>query len=338
MPLVAGQPLSGEGLLTTKKMTEKMKPAATAQNMQKTYGFIPTNFQIRAGYRNAWLEENQPKLDSIKCHLMKGEYKEAERELEHVRLYYDPARVALYKMHAYHLDGKIPNPSWLLHLIRNSAADGHIPSMHLLTKMLMSGTSVDNASEAELWKRRADILDPGHVWDRELLNYKIAPTQMLAEDVLNALDEGSVPFYDAYEAAIKATINLIPPCSESFFTEPVGGLYYKELIARTAVSLHERKLKQAKRLFERASEYDHLAAKIYLAKFYYGQGKKEKFFDCVKYGASYDIIPCMFTTSACYRYGYGVERSDDFADAWYWMACQYDIDNRGLKEAILLHV
>ncbi len=113
---------------------------------------------------------------------------------------------------------------------------------------------------------------------------------------------------------------------------------YKELIARTVVLLEDGKIKQAKRLFEQASGYDHLAAKLFLARYYYGLGRKEEFFDCVKYGASYDIVPCMFTTSACYRYGYGVERSDDLADAWYWMACQYDIDNRGLKEAILLNV
>ena len=319
-------------------MKEKKKPAAKAQNKQKKSKFMPTNFQISALYKDVWLEEKHLTLESIKCHLMDGEYDEAHDELEDIRFYYDPARVALYKMHAYGLDGKKPNSSWLLHLVRNSAADGHIPSMYLLTKLLKKSTYEDNVAEAELWKRRICILDPGHVWDRELLNLKTTHSQMLAEDVLNTLDEGTVPFYQAYKAAQKALAYQIPPCPERFFSEPVGGHIYRELIAQTVVSLHDGKIKQAKRLLEQASEYDHQAAKLFLAQYYYGLGRNKDFFDCVKYGASYDIVPCMFTTSACYRYGYGVERSDDLADAWYWMACQYDIDNRGLKEAILLNV
>ena len=321
-------------------MKEKKKPAAKAQNMQNITLYLnqPTNYQISADYKRKWLEENHHKLEAIKCHLKNGKYIEAHDELQHIRFWYDPARVALYKMHAYGLDGKKPNSSWLLHLVRNSAVDGHIPSMYHLTKLLKNGTYEDYTGDAELWRRRTCILDPGCVWDRELLDIETTPSHLLADDVLNVLDEGTVPFYKEHEAAQKPIAFQIGPCPERFFSEPVGGSMYKELIARTVVLLEDGKIKQAKRLFEQASGYDHLAAKLFLARYYYGLGKKEEFFDCVKYGASYDIVPCMFTTSACYRYGYGVERSDDLADAWYWMACQYDIDNRGLKEAILLNV
>lgn len=38
-----------------------------------------------------------------------------------------------------------------------------------------------------------------------------------------------------------------------------------------------------------------------------------------------------------HRCGYGVRKYSFMADAWYWKAVECDIDNRGLKTAILLN-
>lgn len=321
-------------------MKKKGSPTAQAKNGQKKHEYTPTIIQISAHYKDEWKEENRIKLETIKLLLVTGKYDEAYDELNKIRFFYDPARVAIYRMHIYGFDGMTKNLSWFMHLVHNSAASGHIPSMYLLAKLIKSGATEDKDGEAELWEKRTKILDPGGVWDYDMLDPETTPSHMLVEDVLNAFDEGegTSPYYHAHNAAQKATKYGIPPCPERYFSEPVGGPMYDTFIAKVDDCLHREEYDKAQDFFEQARKYDDIAAILFLARHHYEHGRRKDFFNCIKYGACYDCVPCMFTISACYRYGYGVERCEDYADAWYWMATQSDIDNRGLKETILLNV
>ena len=145
-------------------------------------------------------------------------------------------------------------------------------------------------------------------------------------------------FYNNDEAAQKATTCAISLPLERSFIEILGGANCEALLEQSAELLHKGEYDKVESLLKLAGEYDSVAANIFAAQLYDGIGRKEDFFDCIEMAASNGNVPCMFTLSACYRCGYGEEKSEDYADAWYWMACQYDIDNHGLKEAILLNV
>jgi hypothetical protein len=51
---------------------------------------------------------------------------------------------------------------------------------------------------------------------------------------------------------------------------------------------------------------------------------------------AFGSVPLMYTLSAMYRCGCGVRKSNIMADAWYWKAVEWDIDNRGLMTTITL--
>ena len=319
-------------------MKEKKKPSATAQNMQKKFEFIPTPLQMRTLTRNEYEEIIQVKLGDCKRHLMNDEFVEANCDLQRIIHIYEPARVALYKMLAYELDGKELNLSVLVHHMRNAAADGHIPSMRLLARLYEAEIFADKYGEAELWMLKASILDPAREWDSKLLNPEITPSHLLVKDVLEALDEGMDSFYNNDEAAQKATACAISLPLERSFIEILGGTNCEALLEQSAELLYTGEYDKVESLLKLAGEHDSVAANIFAAQLYDGIGRKEDFFDCIEMAASCGNVPCMYTLSACYRCGYGEEKSEDYADAWYWMACQYDVVNRGLKEAILLNV
>ena len=274
-------------------MKKNDRPTAQAENVQKKFKVIPTPLQMRTITRNVYEEIIQAKLGDCKRHLMNDEFVEAHRDLQCIIHIYEPARVALYKMLAYELDGEELNLS---------------------------------------------ILDPAREWDSNLLNPEITPSHLLVEDVLEALDEGMESFYNNDEAAQKATACAISLPLERSFIEILGGTNCEALLEQTAELLHKGEYDKVESLLKLAGEYDSVAANIFAAQLYDGIDRKEDFFKCIEMAASYGNVPCMFTLSACYRCGYGEEESEDYADAWYWMACQYDVDNRGLKEAILLNV
>ena len=313
-------------------------PTAQAENVQKKFEFIPTPLQMRTVTRNVYEDIIQAKLRDCNRHLMNDEFVEAHRDLQCIIHIYEPARVALYKMLAYELDGEELNLSLLVHHMRNAAADGHIPSMRLLANLYEAEIIEDIYGEAELWMLKASILDPAREWDSDLLNPEITPRHSLIKDVLETLDEGMDSFYNNDEAAQKATACALSLPIERSFIEILGDTNCEALIAQTPELLHKGEYDKVERLLKLAGEYDSVAANIFAAQLYDGIGRKEDFFDCIEMAASNGNVPCMFTLSACYRCGYGEEKSEDYADAWYWMACQYDVNNSGLKEAILLNV
>ncbi len=319
-------------------MKKKKKPAAMAQNKQIKFEFIPTPIQMKTINRELCEEFIEVELRDCKRHLMNGEYAEAYCVLQRIFHIYEPARVALYKIHAYELGGMELDLNVLVHHMRNAAADGHIPSMRLFAKLYETDVLEDKYGEAELWMLKASILDPAREWDSDLFNPEITPRHLLVKDVLEALDEGMDSFYNNEDAAQKAAAIPISLPFERTFIENLGGSNCEALLAQTVEPLLKGEYDTVESLFKQASEYDYVAAMLFAAQFYDGIGRKEDFFDNIEMAASYGSVPSMFTLSACYRCGYGVEKSDDYADAWYWMASQYDIDNRGLKEAILLSV
>ena len=319
-------------------MTKNDRPTAQAENVQKKFKVIPTPLQMRTVTRNVYEDIIQAKLRDCNRHLMNDEFFEAHRDLQCIIHIYEPARVALYKMLAYELVGEELNLSVLVHHMRNAAADGHIPSMRLLAKLYEAEILADIYGEAELWMLKASILDPAREWDSDLFNPEITPRHLLVKDVLEALDEGMDSFYNNEDAAQKAAAIPISLPFERTFIENLGGSNCEALLAQTVEPLLKGEYDTVESLLKQASEYDYVAAMLFAAQLYDGIGRKEGFFDNIEMAASYGSVPSMFTLSACYRCGYGVEKSDDYADAWYWMASQYDIDNRGLNEAILLNV
>lgn len=319
-------------------MKKNEGPTAQAKNVQIKFRLIPTPIQMKAINRKLVKEFIEVELRDCKCHLMNGEYAEAYCVLQRIFHIHEPARVALYKILAYGLDGKELDLNVLIHHMRNAAADGHIPSMRQLAKLFKAEVFEDKYGEAELWMLKASILDPGRERDSDLFNPESTSRHLLVKDVLEALDEGMDSFYNNEEAAQKAAAIPISLPFERTFIEILGGSNCEALLAQTVEPLHKGEYDTVESLLKQASEYDNVAALIFAAQLYDGIGRKEDFFDNIEMAASYGSVPSMFTLSACYRCGYGVEKSDDYADAWFWMASQYDIDNRGLKEAILLNV
>ena len=258
-------------------MKKNEGPTAQAENVQIKFRLIPTPIQMKAINRKLVKGFIEVELRNCKRHLMNGEYAEAYCVLQRIFHIYEPARVALYKMHAYELGGMELDLNVLVHHMRNAAADGHIPSMRLFAKLYETDVLEDKYGEAELWMLKASILDPAREWDSDLFNPESTPRHLLVKDVLEVLDEGMDSFYNNEEAAQKAAAIPISLPFERTFIEILGGSNCEALLAQTVEPLLKGEYDTVESLLKQASEYDNVAALIFAAQLYDGIGRKEDF-------------------------------------------------------------
>lgn len=249
-------------------------------------------------------------------------------------------RLPFALMRFYGLGGEQFDLDMLLYHLRLAADDGHIPSMHLLAMLYNNPQVADVYHEGQILSNRARILDP----DGKLENYlnvvlstKARRPSEQVESIIKILHEPASHFYNHEEAGKSAALLDLSTMPNRRFVEITGGHQCEELLNESVALLHAGYYGDVERVLEQVKKHDVVAANSYLAMLYIGMGDKKKAFECVETAVAFGSVPLMYTLSAMYRAGYGVRKSKTLADAWYWKAVEWDIDNRGLKTAILLN-
>lgn len=272
--------------------------------------------------------------------LAKGEFEAAANELKRtVEATGDiRARLPLAQMQYYELGGEQYDSNMFLYNHQLAAAEGYIPSMHMLSELYEGGIIADVYHEGQIMSNRAAILDPmGKL--KHYLHDILAPNVMDRDEqvakVIKAIHEPANHFYNHEEAGKYAALLDISTSPNRRFVEVMGGRQCEELLNESAVYLHAWRYENVERVLQQVKKFDVVAANSYLAKLYIIWGNAKKAYECVNIAVAFGSVPLMYTLSAMYRYGCGVRKSNTLADAWYWKAVESDIDNLGLKNAIL---
>ena len=280
-------------------------------------------------------------LRKVERLLVKGKYEAAANELKMAVDATGDVRVRLpfALMRFYGLGGEQFDLDMLLYHLRLAAADGHIPAMHLLAMSYNNPQVADVYHEGQILSNRARILDP----DGKLENYlnvvlftKARRSIEQVENIINIIHEPASHFYNHEEAGKSAAFLDLSTMPNKRFVEITGGHQCEELLNESVALLHAGYYEDVERVLEQAKKHDVVAANSYLAMLYIGLGDKKKAFECVYTAVAFGSVPLMYTLSAMYRCGCGVRKSKTLADAWYWKAVEWDINNRGLKTAITL--
>ena len=279
-------------------------------------------------------------LRKAKKLLAKGEYEAAANELKRtVEATGDiRPRLPLALMQYYELGGERYDLDMFLHNHRLAAADGYIPSMHMLSELYEGGTVADVYHEGQIMSNRAAILDPmGKLkhYLHDILASNVMDRDEQVANVIKAIHEPANHFYNHEEAGRVAALLDISTSPNRRFVEVMGGRQCEELLNESAGYLHAWCYENVERVLEQVKKFDVVAANSHLATLYIIMGNAKKAFECVNIAVAFGSVPLMYTLSAMYRYGCGVRKSNILADAWYWKAVESDIDNRGLKTAIL---
>lgn len=280
-------------------------------------------------------------LKKVEKLLQKGKSEAAANQLKmaveatgdvRVRLPY--ALMSFYGLGCEHFDLDM-----LLYHLRLAAADGHIPSMHLLAMLYSNAQVTDVYHEGQIMANRACILDPKSKLGNYLnviLSTKVKDSAEQIKSIIEAIHEPASHFYNHEDAGKSAVLLDLSTAPSRRFTEITGGPHCHELLNEAVGLLHAGLYKDVECVLKQAVKHDVVAAKSHLAMFYIGLGHKKEAFECVDIAVAFGSVPLMYTLSAMYRCGYGVKKSNLMADAWYWKAVELDIDNRGLKTAITL--
>lgn len=274
--------------------------------------------------------------------LAKGEYEAAANELKRtVEATGDiRARLPLALMQYYELGGEHYDLDLLLYNHQLAAAEGYIPSMHMLGELYEGGTVADVYHEGQIMSNRAAILDPQGKLKHHLHDI-LAPNVMDHDEqvanVIKAIHEPANHFYNHEEAGKYAALLDISTSHNRRFVEVTGGAQCMEWLVESVEHLHAGNYQEVERLLKQVEKLDVVAANLYLATLYIGLGKKKQAFKRVDTAVAFGSVSLMYTLSAMYRCGYGVRKYSFMADAWYWKAVEWDIDNRGLRTAILLN-
>ena len=155
--------------------------------------------------------------------------------------------------------------------------------------------------------------------------------------IIKAIHEPASHFYNHDDAGKSAALLDLSTAPTRRFTEIIGDHHCHKLLNEVVGLLNARHYKDAERVIKQAViAHDVVAAESHLAMCYIGLDHKKKAFGSVDIAVAFGSVPLMYTLSAMYRCGYGVKKSNLMADAWYWKAVELDIDNRGLKTAIIL--
>ena len=280
-------------------------------------------------------------LKKVEKLLLKGKYEAAANQLKMAVEATGNVRVRLpyALMRFYGLGGKGFDLDMLLYHLRLAAADGHIPSMHLLAMLYSNAQVADVYHEGQIMANRARILDPKGKLGSYLnvvLSAKVMSPAEQAENIIKAIHEPTSHFYNHEAVGKSAALLDLSTIPNRRFAEITGGHHCEEMLDEAVRILHAGRYKDVEYVLKQAAQDDVAAANWYLALFYIGLGHKKEAFDCVDIAVAFGNVPLMYTLSAMYRCGYGVKKSNLMADAWYWQAVELDIDNRGLKAAITL--
>lgn len=273
--------------------------------------------------------------------LINGEHEAAANELKSAVETTGDVRALLpfTLMQYYELGGEKYDFDLFLHHLRLAASDGHIPSMHMLAMLYNDEHVADVYNEGQILFNRASILDP----EGKLGNYlnvvlspKIKDSAEQVTNIIKAIHEPANYFYNNEKVGKSEVYLDLPASSYKRFIEIEGGPQCKVLLCESVKHLHSGNYNEVERILKQVEKLDVAVANKYLAMLYIGLHKKKKAFDCARYSAIHGCVPLMYTLSAMYRCGYGVKKSNPKADAWYRKAVESDIDNRGLKTAIIL--
>lgn len=174
---------------------------------------------------------------------------------------------------------------------RKAAYAYHVPSINILGSLLEQGIALQNhPQEAESWLKMARILDPMVARPYKLLDPSEMDDEVLIEDIIDALEAPQVIF-DPKKAAASAKRLSIPM--------PKSGKFVK--------------LNGQPEVWEAFQDYS-----------------PESGFQMVRHAAEDGFVTAMYHVSSMYRRGYGTEHNPDLADAWFYAARKFDVDNKGL--------
>ena len=279
-------------------------------------------------------------LKRAEKHLINGEDESAANELKKVVEATGDirARLPLALMQYYEMGGEQYDSNMFLYNHQLAAAEGYIPSMHMLSELYESGTVADVYNEGQIMSNRAAILDPlgklkHHLHD--ILAPNVTDRDKQVANVIKAIHEPANHFYNHEEAGKYAALLDISTSPNRRFVEVMGGRQCEELLNESAAYLHAWRYENVERVLQQVKKFDVVAAYSHLATLYIIMGYAKQAFKCVNIAVAFGSVPLMYTLSAMYRYGCGVRKSNNLADAWYWKAVEWDIDNRGLMNAIL---
>jgi len=167
----------------------------------------------------------------------------------------------------------------------------HAPSMYILGSLLQQGIALQHHPyEAESWLQMATILDPMGKCSHNLLDPGEVEDEVLIEDIIDALKAPQVIF-DPKKAAASAKRLSIPM--------PKSGKFVK--------------LNGQPEPWEAFQDYS-----------------PEMGFKMVHQAAEDGYITAMYHVSSIFRCGYGTEPDLDLADAWFYAARKFDVDDKGL--------
>lgn len=280
-------------------------------------------------------------LKKTEDRLINGDLEAAANELKSAVKTTGDIRVLLplTLMQYYELGGEKYDFDLFLHHLRLAASDGHIPSMHMLAMLYNDEHVADVYNEGQILFNRASILDPESKFGNYLnavFSLKIKGHAEQVANIVKAIHEPASHFYNNEKVGKSAVFLDLPTSSYKRFNEIEGGPQCKELLCESVQHLHSGNYNEVERILKQVEKHDVAAANKYLATLYIGLGKKKKAFECVRYSSIHGCVPLMYTLSAMYRCSYGVKKSNPKADAWYRKAIDSDIDNRGLKTALIL--
>lgn len=272
--------------------------------------------------------------------LAKGEFETAANELKRtVEATGDiRPRLPLTLMQCYELGGERYDFDMFLYNHRLAAAEGYIPSMHMLGELYKERIVADVYHEEQIMSNRAAILDPlgklkHHLHD--ILAPNVSDRDEQVANVIKAIHEPANHFYNHEEAGRVAALLDISTSPNRRFVEVMGGRQCEELLNESIRYLEAGYYEEVEQVLEQVKKFDVVTANSHLAKLYIIWGYAKQAFECVNIAVAFGSVPLMYTLSAMYRYGCGVRKSNNLADAWYWKAVEWDIDNRGLMNAIL---
>ena len=281
-------------------------------------------------------------LKRAEKHLINGEDESAANELKKVVEATGDIRprLPLALMQYYELGGERYDLDMLLYNHRLAAAEGYIPSMHMLGELYKERIVADVYHEGQIMSNRAAILDPlgklkHHLHD--ILAPNVTDREEQVANIIKAIHEPANHFYNHEEAGKYAALLDISTSPNRRFVEVTGGAQCMEWLGESVEHLHAGNYQEVERILKKAKELDVVAGNSHLATLYIGLGKKKQAFRCVDIAVAFGSVSLMYTLSAMYRCGYGVRKYSFMADAWYWKAVEWDIDSRGLRTAILLN-
>ena len=277
-------------------------------------------------------------LRKVEKLLAKGEYEAAVNELKKVVEATGDIRprLPLALMQYYELGGEHYDLDMHMYHHRLAAAEGYIPSMHMLAELYEEGIVADVYHEGQFMSNRAAILDPRGKLKHHFHDILTPNVYEQVANVIKAIHEPASHFYNHEEAGKAAALHDISTSPNRRFDEVMGGRQCEELLNKSIRYLDAGYYEEVEHVLEQVKKFDVVAANSQLTMLYKCLDLRKEAFESTYSAVAFGSVPLMYTLSAMYRCGYGVKKSNLMADAWYWKAVESDINNRGLMTTITL--